>query len=59
MADLNEISPEDIPAVSDTPDATQPVADPNAIAQEDEDNPVPSGLDENEDLQRADPGTDV
>jgi hypothetical protein len=59
MADLDDISPEEIPSVSDDPHPAQPVANPDAVAQEDEDNPVPTGLDEGEDLSRDDPGTDV
>src|SRR5689334_16776961 len=44
MADLDDISPDEIPSVSDDPHPTdQPVANPQAVAQEDEDNPRPSG----------------
>jgi hypothetical protein len=59
VADFDNLSREDLPGVSDVPDETQPVANPDAVAQEDEDNPLPAGLDENEDLSRSDPGTDV
>jgi hypothetical protein len=47
MADLDDISPDEIPSVPDDPHPDdQPVADPQAVAHEDEDNPRPSGLDD-------------
>ncbi len=54
MADLDDISPDEIPSVSDDPHPTdQPVANPQAVAQEDEDNPRPSGLDDDADARPA------
>jgi hypothetical protein len=48
MADLDDISPDEIPSVPDNPQDDQPVADPQAVAQEDEDNPGGPGLDDDE-----------
>jgi hypothetical protein len=44
MADLDNISPDEIPSVPDNPREDQPVADPQAVAQEDEDNPGDTGF---------------
>jgi hypothetical protein len=46
MADLDDISRSDIPSVPDEPDPDQPMADPQAVAHEDEDNPRATGLDD-------------
>lgn len=54
MADLDDISPDEIPSVPDDPHPTdQPVANPQAVAQEDEDNPRPSGLDDDPESRPA------
>jgi hypothetical protein len=59
MADLDDLSPEEVPSVPDEPPTDQPLGNPDAVAQEDQDHPMPSGLDEGEDLSRDDPGTAV
>lgn len=49
MADLDDISRDEIPSITDDPHPSdQPVANPQAVAQEDEDNPLPTGIDEGE-----------
>ena len=55
MADLGDIPPEKIPSVSDDDQPTDvPVADPDAVAQEDEDTPPTAGVGDEDDADRGD-----